>query len=292
MKKLKILAASLLLCFSSFAQNDTIYYLGVNGQLKPEGLPEIKKEIDYRGKGDVTVTTWKRTNEGWKEVYVEKINRVNQNQFSIKIKGDKFTEEVVRRFEEQNDGKLKFTDWVDNEIRRTGYSLSRIPLVFDGEVTEFYENGNKKSVSLYKKNRLVSSENWLESGEKYVDNIFYSVEREPRYQPGMKVLHHYLMEAFKKSQVDLSKTNGQIVVGFVVMEDGSIDGVQIEEGLNWQLNSVAVNAFQSLPGTWQPARIGDQDVRFYQLFPINFIHHNYDLEYLDLRGSMLYWEIN
>ena len=52
------------------------------------------------------------------------------------------------------------------------------PLLFEGEVTEFYSNGNKKSISVYKNNELVWNKNWLENGEKYIDNIFYSVDKD------------------------------------------------------------------------------------------------------------------
>jgi len=84
----------------------------------------------------------------------------------------------------------------------------------------------------------------------------------------------------------------RLVVGFVVMENGEIDGIRIERGLGLDLNNLALTAFHTLQGTWQPARLNGENVRFYKLFPINFIYREFDFDYLEMRGSMLSWEIN
>lgn len=50
--------------------------------------------------------------------------------------------------------------------------------------------------------------------------------------------------------------------------------------------------FHGANGKWKPAVLDDRNVRFYQLFPINFICGKYDFDYLELKRSMLYWEVN
>jgi periplasmic protein TonB len=85
---------------------------------------------------------------------------------------------------------------------------------------------------------------------------------------------------------------GRLVVGFVVMENGNIKGLRIENGLGLEMNNLALTAFHTLKGEWQPARLNGENVRYYQLFPINFIYRDFDFDYLEMRGSMLYWEIN
>ena len=212
--------------------------------------------------------------------------------FSIRIKGQEFSDRIVRRFESQPGGMLKFTDLQNDKVKRTGYTLSKIPLVFHGELTEYYPNGNIKSVSVYDNNELISNRNWRENGERYIDNIYYSVDREPRFLRGMPFLHNHMLKTFKESEVDLTQLEGRLVVGFVVLENGEIEGIRIEQGMGWELNNLALQALHTLQGEWQPARLNGEYVRFYQLFPINFIYREFDFDYLEMRGSMLYWEIN
>lgn len=273
------------------SQNDTTMVFGINGKIRNIEKQDVKKEIDWRSNKKVKVETYKFTDGGWMKIYTEKIKLRNDSIFDIKVKG-KFSDALTRVFKKQKDGKYKFTDWQENRIKRVGFTLSKIPLIFDGEVTEYSSNGNKKSVSVYENNELVSNQNWLENGDEYIDNVFYSVDYTPRYLPGMSAMHKHILETYANSNVDTEGVAGRIVVGFVVKENGMIDGVKIEEGIGWEFNSLAVRAFKTMPGTWQPARLDGEEVRYYQLFPINFIYHDYDFDSLDFRGGMLYWEIN
>ena len=274
-------------------QNDTTIYFGVIGKMNPVENPDLKKEIKYRGKNRVRINTEKAADDGsWTFLFTERITKKGPDIFRIKIKGQGFTERIVRRFKLQPEGLLRFTDHQNDQVKRTGYTRSKIPLVFHGEVVEYYANGNKKSVSVYENNELISNENWKENGEKYIDNIFYSVEREPRFLRGTKALHNHVLKTFRESKVDLSQMEGRLVVGFVVMENGDIKGLRIENGLGLEMNNLALMAFHTLKGEWQPARLNGENVRYYQLFPINFIYREFDFDYLEMRGSMLYWEIN
>lgn len=274
-------------------QNDTIFYFGPNGKMSSGENPVLRKEIKYRGKNRIRVTTEKKSDNGtWTFLFTERIVRKTPDLFHIRIKGQEFTERIVRRFKLQPEGLLRFTDLQNEQVKRTGFTLSKIPLLFHGEVVEYYTNGNKKSASVYENNELISNQNRKENGEKYIDDIFYSVDREPRFLQGTQALHAHVLKTFRESKVDLSQMEGRLVVGFVVMEDGTIDGIRIEQGLGLDVNNLALTAFHTLQGTWQPARLNGENVRFYQLFPINFIYREFDFDYLEMRGSMLYWEIN
>jgi hypothetical protein len=274
-------------------QNDTVFYFGPNGKMNPGKNPVLKKEIKYRAKNRIRVTTEKQSDNGtWTFLFTERIVRKTPDLFHIRIKAQHFSERIERRFEPQPDGTFKFTDLQNNRVKRMGCTLSKVPLIFHGEVTEYYPNGNVKSVSVYKNNELISNRNRKENGEKYIDNIFYSVEREPRFLRGTQALHAHVLKTFRESEIDLSQMEGRLVIGFVVMEDGTIGGIRIEEGLGLDVNNLALTAFYTLQGEWQPASLDGKNVRFYQLFPINFIYREFDFDYLEMRGSMLYWEIN
>ena len=261
-------------------------------KLKNIEQQEIKKEIDYRKRNKVRITTFKLIEGRWQQLFREKIDIEDDGKvFRINIKGKEFSENFARVFEDEN-RHFKFTDWVDGKIKRTGQASSKIPLIFDGEVTEFYPDGSKKSISVYENNELISNRNWLENGEEYISNVFYSVDQLPGFTPGMGVLHNYILKYFKNSGVDFTGFDGKMVIGFVVMENGGIDGIRIEEGIGTRINTIAMKAFAGLPPNWQPAKLDGETVRYYQLFPINFIYHDYEFDYLDFSGSRLYWEIN
>ena len=105
-------------------------------------------------------------------------------------------------------------------------------------------------------------------------------------------MHTHILKTFNNSGLDLTQASGQIKVGFVVMENGRLEGIRIEEGINKTLDNLALQAFHTLLGEWTPAQIEGKNVRCFQLFPINFIYIKYEYDYVDLRGGRLYWEIN
>lgn len=278
--------------FCVFSQTDTTLYFGVNGKISDSSAWEIKKEIKVRSNKRIRVKTIKSGEENKNVIYVERIKRVDKSTFKINVKGNVFSNAIIRKFEEENEGIFVFSDFQDGILKRTGTTLRKFPLLLEGQVEEFYENGNKKSLSVYKNNELISNKNWLKNGEPYIDNIFYSVDKEPLFNDGMGRLHQHILKTFSNSGLDLSQVSGMIKVGFVVLENGRIDGIRIEEGMNNTLDNLVLSAFKTLMGEWTPAELNGEKVRCFQLFPINFIYRDYNYDYVDLRGGMLYWEIN
>ncbi|TNF42789.1 MAG: hypothetical protein EP310_05545 [Bacteroidetes bacterium] len=291
MKNLFIIAI-MLFSISAYSQNDTVYFFGVNGKLKEMKKQDIMKKIDYRGNRKIIVKTYKSTESGWVSIYNEKIKILNDSVYQIRMKGDEFSGRITRKFEKQDDGTYNFTDWLDNSIKRQGQTKSKIPLILDGEVTEFYPFGRIKSISQYKDNELFFNQNWLPNGDVLIDDIFYSVDEEPQFIPGTGVLHKHVTKVIRDYEFDLSTVQGKVVVGVIITKDGEISGTQIIKGISQQLNGILVNAFNTLEGKWVPAKLNNKNVNYLQIIPINFIYNRYDFEYLELKGSNLYWMIN
>ncbi len=275
-----------------FSQIDTTFYFGVNGKTCNYETAVIKKKVKRGIFKKITVITSKLDDDGWHFLFSEKITVLSDTISKIKIRGDEFSGRIMRHFEKMENGTWKFTDWLKERIKRTGFSTSKVPLIFDGQITDFYKNGRIKSVSQYKNNELISNKNWLPTGEKDADNIFYSVDSVPLFKPGTEILNQHIVQAFKKAGISGDNVNGKIVVGFVVRTDGTISGVRVVKGFAESVDKVAINAFETLKGEWKPAMLNGQNVNYLQLFPINFIYDRYDFDYLQLKGSTLYWEIN
>lgn len=282
----------LIFSFAGFCQSGKTVYFGINGKRTGFDKPDIKKEIKKHGRKKLTVKTFKAADGDWMPIYTEKIKMESDSVFLIRMKGNEFSGKIRRVYEQKEDSLWKFTDWLGEKIKRTGFTTSKIPLIFEGEVTEFYPYGRIQSVSQYSNNELISNKNWLPNGERTVDDIFYSVDKEPWYEPGPDAIRKHVMETFKKYHFDFSTIEGQIIVGFVVKTDGTIDAARIIKGIAPSVNHISLVALATLEGKWIPARLNNREVNYLQVFPINFIHHDYDFETLELRGSMLYWTIN
>jgi hypothetical protein len=290
---MKIIAFILMifLPFLGFSQKDTVYYYGVNGKINNPEKKDIMKSVDYGGNKKIKVKTYKNSETGWQLIYTEKIRVVNDSIFDIRMKGDEFSGSVTRVFE-PDENNFKFTDWMDKTVKRTGVTKRKVPLIFDGTVTENYNSGAIKSISEYRNNELISNQNWLTDGTPLADNIFYSVDSEPRFEPGIGFIHQQIRQAIKDAKFDLLTVEGKMVVGLVITKEGKIDGVQIVKGISQTLNGILVNAFGKIEGAWIPAELNGQEVNYFQMIPINFIYNKYNFDYLEMDRGMMYWVIN
>jgi len=214
---------------------------------------------------------------------------MNDTTYQIKANSEEFTGTMYRTFKLLADKSFRFKDTVKGTVIREGNAQSVMPLLLNGEVTEYYRDGNKKSVSIYQNNELVSNENWNEDGTKYVDNLFYSTDIEPNFVPGTKVMNQHLIKGFKDAGIDISSISGTLVVAFVIMEDGKMEGLKIVKGLGSSVNTAAYESFLSLQGDWKPAKLNNKNVRYYLSFPINFINKQQALEFAELRKGILHF---
>mgnify|MGYP002795124369 CR=1 FL=1 len=290
MKKLAFILI-MFLPFLCFSQKDTVYYYGVNGKIVNPEKKDIMKSVDYRGNKKIKVKTYKNSETGWQLIYTENIKVTNDSIFDIRMKGDMFSGRVTRIFERAANG-FKFTDWIGKTIKRTGTTKSKVPLIFDGTVTENYNAGKIKSISEYRNNEMVSNQNWQTDGTPLVDYIFYSVYSEPRFEPGMAFILQQIRTAIKDAKFDLLTVEGKMVVGLVITKDGKIDAVQIVKGISQTLNGILVNAFSKIEGAWIPAKLNGKNVNYFQMIPINFIYNKYNFDYLEMDRGMMYWVIN
>ena len=277
--------------FIGFSQKDTVFYYGVNGRIDNPVKKDIMKKVDYRKGDKIRVKTYKATETEWRFIYTEKMKVLSDSVFGIGMKGDEFSGRFTRVFE-PIEGGFKFTDKLKNSVKRSGTTKLKVPLIFNGTVTENYESGKIKSKAEYRNNELISNKTWQRDGTSLVDNIFYSVDSEPRFDPGMNFIHQQIRQAIKDAKFDLLTVEGEMVVGLIITKEGAIDGVQIVKGISQTLNGILVDAFGKLEGAWVPAKLDQRDVNYFQMIPINFIYNKYNFDYLKMEGGMMYWVIN
>jgi len=279
----------LLISSTIVAQSNSELFIGTNGKLCTLDKAIYIQKIKSKSPQTATVQTLKLKEADWEKIYTEQYKKTNDSTYQIKANSEEFTGTIYRTFTQQADKTFRFKDSVKGIVIREGFAQSVMPLLLHGKVTEYYKNGNKKSISEFNHNELVSNQNWLENGDKYIDNIFYSTDIEPTFTPGMRVLHQHIIKGFKDAGVDVSSISGSVLVGFVVMENGIIDGIKIIKGVGSSVNTIAFEQFSTLKGEWKPAKLNNEIVRYYQVFPINFIYKQYSFEFAELRGAILHF---
>lgn len=288
--RILVLFISLFISLPAISQKETIRYIGTNGKLTTLKDASYLQSIKTKSKKESRVQTYQLADLKWKKIYTEHYKKLNDSTWQIRANGEDIPPVNIRYFSKLTDTLWRFRDEVEGMVIRKGTALSVIPLLVDGQVTEFYPGGAKKSVSLYENNQLISNENWNEDGQKYIDNIFYSADEYPTYKAGNKALNEHILYCYKNSGLDISTISGSIIVGFVVMENGTIEGIKVLKGLGPKLNQTACNAFATLKGQWTPAKLNNKTIRYFQVFPINFIFNEDRIEFAEIRDAVLHYQ--
>ena len=270
---------------------EEVYHYGAN--TKP--VDQIDEAIRYEEvirKSDkkYVIRTHHKVNQKWVQVKKEKIKiQMDGSQTVYYNTGSIFPKRLYREMNKIGPGEYLFKESTLNSLVRTGTSSRALPLHLEGLVTEYHPNGELKSKSVFRNNQLLSNENWLPDGSKYIDSIFYSVDHEPEYQMGDNFFKSFLIQKLAASKIDLTQIEDQVVIGWVVMETGEIDGVIALKGKLRQLNQFLVNTIMELPGTWQPAVLEGTQVRYFMSIPLNFIHKEVNFQELELSSGTLHY---
>lgn len=279
----------LLMAPPAFSQKLALRYIGANGKITDmEHAVKIEKIIP-KSHDRFYIQTLVQNGSKWEKATTDKYKQINDSTYRINESNPEFKGVIVRTFVKLPNQQFRFRDEIKNKLVREGTAKSITPLLLHGEVTEYYKNGNKKSVSVFENNQLVSNKNWNENGEKYIDNIFYSVDVYPTFIPGTQVINKRLINAFKGAGIDVTSISGTLIIGFVVNENGKTEGVKVLKGLGQSVNTVAYDTFVNMKGDWTPAKLNNQPVKYFQVFPINFIQKTQSLEFAELRGNTLHW---
>ena len=284
------------LAIYSLAGAQALYYYGVNS--RPVDKPEdarVKKELIEKSDTRYIIKTSvvsnsKKNDDGWLMIEKEQIRTGNDGILDIRKNGERyFSKKIYRKMTQLEPGLYEFSESDAGGILRTGFSTRYLPLHLEGFVTEYHSNGNVKSISEYRNNQLISNQNWLRNGEKYIDSIFYSADREPEFKMGPEFFHKYILQNLYDSDIDLTQIQDVVEVAWVVMENGEMDGVIALSGRSLQLNQFLVNTIAGMPGKWQPALLDGKVVRYFISVPLNFQQNTISFQELELSSGTLFY---
>lgn len=149
-------------------------------------------------------------------------------------------------------------------IQMSGVFSSLKPEVKNGVFVWYYENGNKKTESIYENNQIKSIKRWKEDGE--IDTNVY-LEKPPVFRGGIEKMYAYISKHFKYPRELKQRINGKIVLSFVVEKDGSIVEATIKESVHPLLDAEGVRVLKSMP-KWEPGMQEGKPVRVMYTVPI------------------------
>lgn len=113
-----------------------------------------------------------------------------------------------------------------------------------------------------------------ESNHQFLSDGFIvhgKVDEAPSPSEGILEWNKYLSKSIKyPHSARESKTQGTVVVGFKVKEDGSIDDVEIIRGIGGGCDQEAVRVIAEGP-TWAPGKVGDQPVTTQISLAVRFV---------------------
>ena len=269
------------------------HFYGVNGEpvKSQEDAIELREVKQKSGKKYV-IRFYLRKKEKWNLIKKEKIRVTGEEELRIRLYENKlFPETYYRSMQAISPDSYFFKETRLEQIIREGESSSYLPLHLEGTVEEYYPNGQLKSKSIYRNNQLLSNENWLPDGSPYIDSIFYSADAEPEYKLGNLVFRSHVMQSLIAAEIDPGKIEDQVVIGWVIMENGKLEGAIPLSGKSRGLNQLLANAISDLPGTWEPAKLNGEPIRYFMSVPINFMQREVMVQDLEFSGGMLHYDV-
>lgn len=298
--KIISLKKSALILFCSFvllaASNAQLYYYGSNSRpLKSETGALVLKDVRQKSDNSYIIKSYEISEEeknpgAWILKGRQKIKIEEDGSQIIRGKGEGvLSGKIFRKITLIKPAYYEFSESDEGRIRRKGFSSGYLPLHLEGQVTEYHTNGNIKSISQYKDNQLLSNQNWLRNGDKYIDTIFYSADQVPEFKNGPAFFHNYLLKQLYDSEIDLSQIQDVVELGWVVMENGEIEGIVTLSGRSRQLNEFLVNTLAGMPGEWQPAMLDGEPVRYFISIPLNFEQLEVSFQEMELSSGVLHY---
>jgi hypothetical protein len=268
-----------------------IYYYGPNHRpVEKERDALFAKVLIKKTEKKYVIETRIKKKDQWMDVERQKIKVDREGIQRIRIRDERlFPTKITREISRSAPGLYAFEEKIRGTKIRTGSSSSYLPLHLEDMVYEYHRNGREKSLSFYQDNQLQSNQNWLADGSPYIDSIFYSANQEPEYRPGVAYFHSYLLQQLAASKVNLDEYDDEIVVGWVVMETGVLDGVLALKGKSLELNELLVNIISNIPGEWEPAVLDGEPVRYFMSIPLTIFHNDANFQEVEYSWGVLHY---
>lgn len=272
---MKLVFALLLFTFTSlnaFCEKDSIIYYSKLGRIvdsKEEAqiFDQVKKMTD-----SVSYLERYINNKGkWvHDPNDQKLTKINDSTYLIYGKITSPTDTIYRTVKTIKPGFI-IMDFQNKFLVSIGYSRLIIPLIKEGKWINYYKSTRRKeSEEIYTENQMISNKRWKITGEEDIANVFLLSDQSPEFQGGYDNLLKYLSSSIKfPGKSKRHEEQGTVTIQFVVMEDGSINGVEILKSVSPSLDNESIRVVKSMP-LWTPGLTNGKPVRVVMQVPFQY----------------------
>lgn len=182
-----------------------------------------------------------------------------------------YSKTFSRVFNKSNNGYI-IQEFSENYLTSTGFSYLIFPLIKEGTWTYYYPNTFKeRKVEIYKENIPISNRNWDEYGDEIYADIFDSAEEMPEYNGGMEEMSKFLTDNITYPKIGrIDGVGGTVYITFIVMEDGSLNNIEILRGVSKLIDDEAMRVVKLMDKKWKPGKINGKPVKIRFNLPISF----------------------
>jgi TonB family protein len=253
------------------AQNDTLVYyskLTKVGIAKNDAFyySEVKKDK----KGNFILREFALNDNKWENSYEASFKRETDSTYSF-FQLSKKKQVYIRTFTKRDSG-FYIRDYLNSKLDAEGLSKTVFPLIKNGLWKQYSPvDGKVFIVAEYKDNQLITNKYWNPDGT-FITDVFSHVDKQPEYEGGEAELLKFIAQntQYPEKARD-NHITGRVILSFVVMNDGSVQGIRFLQRVNFLLDFEALRVVSSIPpNKWRPAEIGDKKVNMQLVVPINF----------------------
>jgi hypothetical protein len=269
----RILSIIFLLNFSlMWGQKDTTIYYTKTYRTTPS-IEEAfyYDEVTSKSPNEYQIVTFSRREGEWKESGREHIRKLSPT--AIEITTTRNQKEVrIRRSIKPVENGFYITDAQGSFILEEGTSSMVFPLIREGAWKNYNDvTGEIATEGIYENNQVRSNKFWIDDNN-YIEDVFHYVDKVAEYKGGLEAFSRNVQTRLKLPKTFMH--NGipyRVLVGFVVMKDGTVDGFRLLRSATPDLNAEALRTVKAVPAKWTPAEINNEKVNTAFSISVSFI---------------------
>jgi TonB family protein len=272
--KINFIIALLFCTLIGHSQSDTIvYFTKLNKTTGSKKDAIYYSELMQGKKGLIVFKEYALKESKWTTVYEANVQRVTDSSYSYNQIQNK--KQIYIRYYSKKDSGYLVRDYLNNKLISEGLSRLIFPLIREGHWKQYSQvDGKLKNESEYIDNKLISNIYYVPGGS-YIYNVFTYVDKNPEYEGGDYELLKFIGE--NTIYPDKAKENnitGRVIISFILMADGSIQGLDFLQRVDILLDAEALRVVSSIPkNKWKPAEIDSKKVNMPMVLPITFSIH-------------------
>lgn len=270
MKGIILLQIAILSFFALKAQTDTTIYFSVYDNVTTKENATRYVVVEKKNDRIYFSTEFKRQGDEWlkesfrikKEndstlIIISQLTKKSTIQYFHKVDAGFLITEIGYQELYPKKGKSNLLYPIILNYKQSGFSKLLYPQIKDGVWIKYNSiSNNKISEENYLNNELITNKNWDEDGKEYFSDLGLKSDVDAGYENLSITEIGNLLSEKANYPVDLilQGISGTVVFQWIIMEDGSINGIKIiKSSGNKTINDEAFNVLRRLTGKWKPA---------------------------------------